>query len=345
MTLANKGSIFKWVFAQKWVWLGLASLIAVGVWVTVPKEIILTGPTMGTTYTIKLYVPKWYRTTAVKPAVDARLNELTTIFSTYVPDSEISKLNTHVSTEPFLISKEMMAVLSIAKQVYPLTNGKWDPTIKPLVDLWGFSEVKQVGTPSDAQIETAKSTIGFDKIRLTKEAVQKQNPALILDLSSIAKGYAVDQIAKLLSDGGITSAMIEIGGEVVVIGHHPSSKPWRIGISTPDPNSSMTDTVKIISLVNESVATSGDYRIFKENNAHRESHLLDPHTGRPAYTDIVSVSVVASQCAVADALATAIFVGGRDVAKAAMDSKDLEVKTIIMIIQTDAGFEIEELIN
>lgn len=299
-----------------------------------PKLTHISGKTMGTTYSVKAYT----HTLSVHQSLQKKIEESLIAFnrelSTYDPESEISLFNNHRSNAPFPISNNFYTVLSLSKSLYEITEKHWDPSIKPLLDLWGVSEVTPVSFPTAAEINLAKQNIGLSQLALKDHKLIKENPALAIDLSSIAKGYGVDVIAQLLKENGIKSAMIEIGGEVFAFGTHPNKSEWRIGINTPSDNASVEEIIEVISLTDQGMATSGDYRNFKVINGKRYTHIINPVTGYPISHNIVSVTVIAPTCAEADGLATAIMVGGKDLAES-IHKKRPDIRIILYIKEVD----------
>jgi FAD:protein FMN transferase len=280
------------------------------------------GPTMGTRYSVKLVEPD--EANLSKPtlvaAVEAVLETINDQMSTYRPDSEISRFN---QAEPGVwidVSPQVVRVVEMALRIGRQSRGAYDITIGPLVRLWHFGpqpqerkkSLKNVRKepPDAAAIEQTLSKMGIGQLLVRNDppALQKKIAGLEIDLSSIAKGYAVDRVGQTLADRGIVDAMVEIGGEVRTWGQRQGGGPWRIGIERPDEGNRLVQ--QIIPLVDMAVATSGDYRNFFETGGTRYSHLLDPRTGRPVAHTLASVSVLAASCMEADALATTLLVLG-----------------------------------
>lgn len=280
------------------------------IWYFNPREVVFTGETMGTTYYIKAYAPKWLPPETLSSLVSNRLIEINKSMSTYDPDSEISRFNTLASLDPFPISESFYYVVEEGNRLYYLTNGAWDGTVYPLVELWGFGRMKHSHAPSATDIEDMMRYVGFNNITLIPpQFIQKKHAKVTLDLSSIAKGYAVDEIARLFHDKGIKSFFIEVGGEIVTGAEKPNGTKWKIGISTPSSEASKEDIITAIEVANLAIATSGDYRNFYANeNGLRYSHIINPKTGYPIDTSIVSATIIAPSCMTADGLATAVMV-------------------------------------
>jgi thiamine biosynthesis lipoprotein len=270
---------------------------------------------MATTYNIKVVKPFFKSLSELKGKIKQRLEDLNRSMSTYLAESEISQFNDlKNSDEKFKISEDLFQVMLIAERLYQQTDGAWDGTVYPLVNLWGFGRTGQKNTiPPKAEILKLLSTIGFSHIQLSMDGhLIKRKASISLDLGSIAKGYAVDQIAKLIKYNGINNFLVEIGGEVYASGFRADGKSWRIGINKPHPEAPYDQVYKVIAIKDKAFATSGDYRNFITVNGKRYSHIIDPRTGYPVDNGVVSVSIVADTCVFADGLATAVMVLGHE---------------------------------
>jgi len=301
------------------------------------EEVIISGSTMGTTYQIKIITSYFNSLKGLKEKIDKRLDEINQNMSTYRPDSEISRFNAIQDSQArFRISNDFLNVMQVAQRIYERSDGAWDGTIKPLVNLWGFGNTRNVQqVPIESDIKATLSVVGFQHIHVSAEGyLQKKLGPLTLDLASIAKGYAVDQISRLLKDLGLVHFLVEIGGEVYAAGYRKDGSSWRVGINQPDISAAVTDTYQVVPLHNRAMATSGDYRNYFEVQGHRYSHILDPRTGYPVNNGVVSVSVVADNCMLADGLATAVMVMGHEVGLALIASLD-RVEALIIIRNAD----------
>lgn len=275
---------------------------------------LLQGSTMGTTYTIR------YLAELGSPGrqelhrlVDEELDRVNRQMSTYIPDSEIMRFNVSKSTDWFSVSVETANVVDLSLQISVDSGGAFDVTVGPLVNLWGFGPTKRKNSiPTDAELETAKATVGFKNlaVRLDPPALKKADPALQVDLSAIAKGHGVDRVGEVIRNYGITNYFVEIGGEIFASGKRVDGMPWQVGIEAPLDFKRSIQT--IIGLSGVALATSGDYRNFFESEGQRFSHTIDPNTGRPVTHQLASASVVADNCALADAIATCMMVMGPD---------------------------------
>ena len=274
---------------------------------------MFSGPTMGTWYTVKVVdPPASVDVEALDGQIRDTLSRIDALMSTYRPDSELSRLNRCDESEWFAISRQTAAVIEEAVRIGQLTDGAFDVTVAPLVDLWNFGPVKDAAdrVPSPTEIEEVKARIGLEKleVRLSPPAVRKGRKDLRIDLSGIAKGLAVDQVAEQLEGLGIRNYMVDVGGEVKARGRNRKGKPWQIAVESP--TSDTREIYKVIPLDGRAVATSGDYRNYFEKDGIRYCHIIDPRSGRPISHKLASVSVVAQSCTRADALATALMVLG-----------------------------------
>ena len=276
-------------------------------------EHLIQGRTMGTIYRVKVVSSASGEIPGLKEKIERRLGEINRSMSTYMPDSEISRFNSFQQTGvKFKISDDFYQVMRVAEKVYQLSDGAWDGTINPLVDLWGFGRegIKTV-IPDQTEIRRLRESVGFHYIEIMAPGyLIKKMPQITLDLSSIAKGYGVDAVAAVLRDDGFENFLVEIGGEIVAAGLRKDGGQWRIGINRPQKNAAINSVYKVVNLQDRAFATSGDYRIFFEIDGVRYSHVINPRTGYPVTNGVVSVSVLAADCTLADGLATAIMVMG-----------------------------------
>ncbi len=249
----------------------------------------------------------------LKAELDTVLKTVNDQMSTWQQDSELSRFNRYQQTDWFPVSAQLAEVTQAALEVSELSAGVYDVTVGPLVNLWGFGAGKAEGEPEvppQAAIDTALLNVGYKKlaVRLEPPALRKDPAGLYVDLSSIAKGYGVDQLAEHLQQLGATDYMVEIGGEIRTRGHSPRGDEWRIAIEKPvDLGRSVQQGLK---LKNGSLATSGDYRNYFSAGGQRYSHTLDPASGYPVMHSLASVSVMAENTMLADAYATMLMAMG-----------------------------------
>ena len=269
-----------------------------------PKLWQLQGQTMGgISYQISYLSQKKELKKAV---VDSLLKEFNYLFSTYLPYSEISRFNRE-DTLSFgsLLWTEL---LDESKWAYNQSKGAFDPTVGPLTEAWGFGPNRKP-TSDTSQIELLLSYVGFDKLNVSQKGIGKKDPRLRLDLSAIAKGYAVDLLTTILVEKSIQNYMIEIGGELRVDGYRIDKRPWRIGIQ--DPLQPINEaSVAVLEIPKGGLATSGNYRNIRKTKQSTYAHTLDPRKGRPVSSNILSATIWSTTSARADALATACIVLG-----------------------------------
>ena len=272
----------------------------------------LSGVTMGTIYDIKINSTDALQTQdKIKIGVAEILDHIDKSMSTYNPDSEISVINKNTTTDWQPVSDDLYRVLKDALQISKITDGAFDVTVGPLVNLWGFGpEKKQKTIPSDADIRSRLADTGYLNLELRSapKSVSKKLSGLYIDLSGIAKGYGVDKVAEFLESSGFLNYMVDIGGEIRARGINAKKKPWNIGIEKPI--AGQQSVQRAVSLRDTAMATSGDYRNFFEINGVRYSHTIDPKTGRPVTHNLVSVTVLDRTTTTADALATGLLVLG-----------------------------------
>ena len=279
------------------------------------KIVKLHGSTMGTQYHITLIRSESTNsipTSKIKKQIKSLLSNINQQMSTYISDSEISKFNKYQQSDWFPVSIDFADVVLASKKVSKLSQGAFDITISPLIDLWGFGNKTQVEIPTDKQIQTTFRYIGYQllEVRRTPPALRKLNKNLRIDLSAIAKGFAIDKITTYLNQIGFNNTLVEIGGEIRTQGFNARGKPWRIGIESPNNNDAKVNNSLITS--NISMATSGDYRNYFVKNNRRYSHTIKPKTGKPVNHHLASVTVLDESAMIADAYATALMVLGEE---------------------------------
>ncbi len=294
-----------------------------------------TGTTMGTTYSIKIVEDlSSSKFDDLDKKIDSILVHVNQRMSTYISDSELSNFNNSKDTNWVNVSEELSLIIFQSIEVGNLSKGSFDITIGPLVNLWGFGpNNKNESIPTEKEITELKQNIGLNKIKVDFEnsKIKKLHPGIYLDLSGIAKGYGVDKVGLFLESLGIKNYMVEIGGEVRTKGLNGKKAKWKIGISTPT-NDGLQ---KIVAISNYSMATSGDYLNYFEENGVRYSHTIDPVTGKPITHNLASVTVIHKDCAYADAFATAIDVMGPTVGYNFALNQKLPV---FMIVREENGF-------
>ena len=265
----------------------------------------LSGEAFGTTWNLTWTGPE---PAAVEAAVVAALERVDSRMSSWRDDSELSAIRR--GPGPVVVSEETAGVLRVALDLADATGGAFDPTVEPLMRLWGYRGERRATPPTDAEVDAARALVGFHRVQVFRHGgvslVDADGAAL--DLSAIAKGYGVDAVSDTLSRLGAANHLVEIGGEVRVAGEGPSGL-WTLSIDTPDSASAPgSSAVQTLALTNGSVATSGNYRSAYDAGGQRVVHTMDPRTGRPTTSDVLSVTVVAPDCTLADGWATALMV-------------------------------------
>jgi FAD:protein FMN transferase len=296
------------------------------------------GMTMGTSYNIKASkLPDSLTPTEITRQVKALLEKVNGQMSTYQKDSELSILNQNTSTDWIPVSPELYEVVKEAIKISQLSNGLFDVTVGPLVNLWGFGpQEMSLSPPGEAAIKEGLNQIGYNRLKLKGDslAVKKDIPGLYVDLSGIAKGYGVDQVGLLLEHLGILDYMVEIGGEIRVKGKNNQGKPWQIAVEKPTAEKRAIE--KVLAITDTGMATSGDYRNYFEVEGVRFSHTIDPKTGRPINHKLASVTVLSETSMVADGLATAFMVMGPDEGYQFAEKNQIAA---FFIIKSDKGFD------
>ena len=274
----------------------------------------LSGQTMGTTWSVVMLPNSdGTDTESLDQLLQKRLVQINGLMSTYDPDSEVSRFNKQTGTDWFPISEETAQVIELSLEISRLTDGAFDISVGPLVELWGFgTKARGEQIPTDEQVGESLARVGYKNIHLRQEpaAIRKQIPELQIDLSAVAKGYAVDALAEILEQHGINNYLVEIGGELQISGHRNDGETWKIAIEKPLDEAREVSTV--FPITDTALATSGNYRNFFQENGQRYAHTLDPVTGKPTRHKLASVTVLDQTSARADALATALMVLGEE---------------------------------
>ena len=246
-------------------------------------------------------------------SIKAELMKVDQSLSPFNKKSVITAINNNQSVEP---DKMFLDVFQQAMKISRETKGAFDITVAPLVNAWGFG-FKNGEMPSRHQVDSLMAIVGYQKISLVNGQIKKEDSRMMLDCSAIAKGYGSDVVAKLLRSRGVQNFMIEIGGEIVTSGVNEQRLPWRVGVTKPteDPLNTSHELQSILNVTDKAMATSGNYRNFYYKDGKRYAHTIDPKTGYPVQHNILSATVIANSCAVADAYATSFMVMGLEKAK------------------------------
>ncbi|MBS4012555.1 MAG: FAD:protein FMN transferase [Bacteroidetes bacterium] len=296
------------------------------------QNIIIRGEVFGTIYSISYFSPDGKN---YKLEIDSLFNEFNNSLSYYQPQSLISRINRNETDIP---DKYFLKVLNKAKQISEETNGAFDVTVTPLVNLWGFGFEKKSDV-TRKKIDSVLDFVGYNKARIESGRIVKDDPRVMFDFNAIAKGYAADVIGEFLEMNGVSSFMVEIGGDLIAKGLKPGDKKWRIGIERPakefdDPQ----DWQYLIELHNQAIATSGNYRRYYEKDGIKYSHTITPQTGYPTENTLLSASVIAGDAMTADAYATAFMVMGLEKAIEFVEAKqDIEAFFIYSKTKDELG--------
>ena len=285
------------------------------------------GMVFGTVYHITYQSSK-----SLQKDIEAELAKVDASLSPFNERSIITAVNENRDT---VVNKMFSDVFALAMKISDSTNGAFDITVAPLVNAWGFG-FKGGAMPSRHQVDSLKALVGYHKVSLTNGRVSKTDPRIMLDCSSIAKGYGCDVVAKFLSAKGIDNYMVEIGGEIVTRGISEKRLPWKIGVTKPtDDSLNVNQEIQtIINVTDKAMATSGNYRNFYYKNGRKYAHTIDPSTGYPVQHNILSSTVIADDCATADAYATAFMVMGLDKSKAIL-SRHPELMAYFILASDD----------
>ena len=278
------------------------------------------GEIFGTTYHVR-----YNSTQNLDKEIEQELFRVDTIFSLFKENSLLSRFNR--GEDKGKGNTLFAEVIKLSLEISNETEGAFDITVAPLVNAWGFG-FKNKQPLSNKQVDSLQKLVGYQHLSFKGKELTKDIPNLQIDCGAIAKGYAVDRIAKLLSDKGCQNYMVEIGGEVVVKGNNDKGEKWKIGINKPTQHALPTeeDLQTLLSLTNCGIATSGNYRNFYIKNGKKYAHSIDPKTGYPVQHSLLSATVISQSCAKSDALATAFMVMGLDKAKAFVEThKDIQV--------------------
>ena len=282
-----------------------------------------TGKIFGTAYHIK-YMGKY----DVHNLISLELEKVDNTFSIFNPQSLVSRINAGQTDSVNSLFRE---VFLMCEEVHGATLGAFDPTVRPAVEAWGFGKAAPPAIPPE-KIDSLRQLIGLRKVSLEGSVLRRPH-GVTLDFGAIAKGYAVDRVARILEKTGVRRYIVEIGGEVRALGLNPQGDPWQVGIVSPPSDGGILATDmqdEMLQITQGSVATSGNYNNIRHIGGKRYSHTIDPVTASPHLSDILSATVIAPQCAVADAYATAFMVMGRDKTLKFLSGKDTtQLKAIL----------------
>ena len=324
-------------------WSGLALVLTVAVIFSgcsrAPEPVVLSGSTMGTYWTVRLATPPARLALGeLRDEIEQVLEAVNAEMSTYRADSVITAFNEAAPGQMIDLPPAFVTVLSEALYWADATHGAFDPTIGPLVDIWGFGPEGTIDrAPAPALLAERMATVGWQQLDFDPASSMLEQPGGVrLDFSGIAKGWGVDAVAERLLALGIESYLVDIGGDLRVRGQRADGRGWRVAIERPQPGRGEIHAV--LESTDAAIATSGDYRQFIELDGRRHSHLIDPTSGRPIDHATVSVTAIAETCTTADALATALHVMAPDAAWSFALDRDLAV----LLLLDDDGEVVEK---
>ena len=299
-----------------------------------PKEKlkVLQGHAIGTTYTIK-YEEK--EPTDFESKIDDLVTAINKSTSTYIPTSDISKINAGDST--VIVDKYFEEVYQKSERIYKETEGLFDPTVGVLVNAWGFGPEKPLNDLSQTQVDSLLHFVGFDKVALNNHKISKTSPEIYFDFNAIGKGYLVDVIGRMFEEHGVENYLVEIGGEIRARGVNGEGNPWRVAVENPNEDGTRSFATAI-SLNNESIATSGNYRKFRiDEDGNKYVHTINPITGYASESNLLSASVISTKdCADVDGYATAFMAMGLEKTKVFLENRpDLKV---FLIFTDEEGY-------
>lgn len=298
-----------------------ASAVLIGLYLCAcehqPEAIVFTGVTMGTDYRITVVPHRaegskvaGKRKDQLESAIIDAMESVNQSMSTYLPDSELSRFNRLPAKQTVELSDDTYVVIKKALELSAFTDGAFDVTLGKAIRLWGFAEDGRITEqPSDAVLAEVRQTVGYQKLLLNKQQLSKTVDGLEINLSAIAKGYAVDKVADVLSAQGFKHYLVNIGGELKAAGVKADGTSWRLGIEKPHITGGIE---QVVTLHDQAIATSGDYRNYHVIDGQQFSHTIDPKTLKPVYHKLASVSVLADKASTADALATALLSMGQE---------------------------------
>lgn len=303
-----------------------------------PGEYDFQGGTMGTTWSVKLVTEQQVDQTAVQEGVQAVLDEVNARMSNWDPASDVSVFN-RSPAGCYQVSPLTAEVVAASQEISRLTEGLFDATLGPLIQLWGFgAEFTADQMPNPEAIEEILSGIGYQKLHLSENQLCKDTDELFVNLSATAKGYGVDRVAEYLQQKGFDRYLVEVGGEIRVQGLNHQDQAWRIGIEVPMDQLVSGQVQQVVALDGMALATSGDYRNYFVHQGIRYSHIINPRTGYPVPQELASVTVLHQSTLWADGWATAMLALGPEKGMALAEQMDIPT---YFVLRKDQGFEVQ----
>ncbi len=306
------------------------------------ERLYLAGPIMGTEYRITIVSdaggsPVRGDEAALRMAVVSAMEAVNQSMSTYIPDSELSRFNRMKAGETLQMSDGLYDVVAEALEISRVSEGAFDATLGKAIRLWGFAEDGQITRqPSTEKLALIRESVGYEKLSIQARALSKSVDDLEVNLSAIAKGYAVDKVTEAIASLGYRNYLVDIGGELRAAGVNADGQNWRVGVEKPHVTGGVA---QVVELRDQAIATSGDYRNFLTIDGERFSHTIDPNTLRPVFHRLASVSVLSERASTADALATALLTMGDEKGVAFAEQNGLAAYFIIRS-ETEGNYEI-----
>lgn len=306
-----------------------------------PEVLEFTGPSMGTTWSVKVVAGpggmNGDESRAIDDAIRDELARINQLMSTWDPQSELSRFNQSDSLERFPVAPETFDVFRWSLELWEETGGALDPTIAPLIDAWGFGVDRTVPQPDEITVNRLRAATGMSLIELDDAGawVRKRHPGVRCDFSALAPGYAADRIGAELERRGLKDFLVDVSGELVARGRNAEGLPWQVAVERPMAGG--RSVARVVPVDNGAIATSGDYRNFREVDGQRLSHILDPRSGRPVHHTLASVTVLDHLAVRADGLSTAMMVMGPD--EAMLFATRWNVPALFLIRLPDGNFE------
>ncbi|MDH5680741.1 MAG: FAD:protein FMN transferase [Spirochaetota bacterium] len=265
---------------------------------------------LGTDMDLQIIARRLTDVDKLKDGLILEIQRLNKVFSSYLPDSELNKLNQTGYEQPVSLSNEMETVIKSGIEFGSVSGGAFDITALPLIKLWNAVDKSKSDTPSHKEILKARSLVDYRNISLNKGKLRLKQKGMALGLGGSAKGYIIDAGIKYLRNHGIKNALLNIGGDMYAVGKNIRNTSWQISITNPRPDRYSKDMISVVSVENRALATSGDYERYRvSKSGERIHHIIDPKTGYPA-RESISVSILAPTALLADSIATMIFVIG-----------------------------------
>jgi len=303
-----------------------------------PDEFLFQGGTMGTTWSVKLISEESVEESDLQIGIQAVLDNVDSKMSNWVSSSDVSEFNM-AGSGCWAVSPETLEVVALSQSISALSDGLFDATLEPLIELWGFgAEFRSDQIPEGEAVQQNLAMVGYQKLRINEGELCKDVDELFLNLSATAKGYAVDLTMEYLASLGYHDILVEVGGEIRGLGLNRNGEFWRVGIESPLDGLMSGAIQEEVSLENQALATSGDYRNYFMHEGVRYSHIIDARTGFPVPQELASVTVRHDSSAWADGWATALLAMG---AEEGLELAEQQELAVYLILRTDSGFEVQ----